>query len=41
MNSLISVGLKVWVSVKESVLPGPFLRSVTVSGKFQDAVVVP
>ena len=37
----MSVGLKMCDSVNESVVPGPFRRSVMVSGKFQDAVVVP
>jgi hypothetical protein len=41
MNSLVRVGVKMWVRVKERVLPGPFFRSVTVSGQFQEAVVVP
>ena len=40
-NSLVSVGLKLWVRVKDSVLPGPFFRSVNVSGQSQAAVVVP
>ena len=41
INSLINVGVKVLVSEIVGMLPGPFLRSVIVSGQFQDAVVVP
>ena len=41
MNSLTVVGLKFLVSEIVGTLPGPFLRSVMVSGQFQDAVVVP
>ena len=41
MNSFTRVGLKVWVSVAESVVPGPFLRTTFESGKLKAAVVVP
>src|SRR5262245_59950643 len=41
MNSLINVGLKLCVSVNDRTLPGPFFLSVTVSGQFHEAVVVP
>src|SRR5262245_19986479 len=41
VNSLISVGLKLWFSVNERILPGPFFRSVMINGQFHDALVVP
>ena len=41
MNSLLMVAPKLLVSEMVGMLPGPFRRSVTVRGQFQDAVVVP
>ena len=40
-NSFTQVGPKLLVSEMLGTLPGPFLRSVMVSGQFQEPVVVP